>query len=117
MKAITLGLASLLMLGPTSGCGADNKTKIVGVWEPLRGNVKGTTIEFTKDGKFKAFEQEGKKEMGEGTYEVDGESINIVGKRADGKEHKETVKIKKLTRKELVTEDEKGKEDEFKRVD
>ena len=34
--------------------------------------------------------------------------------KADGKERKETMKIEKLTDKELITKDEKGKTDEFK---
>src|SRR6266849_3201131 len=123
MKAITLGLAAFLLVGLTAAYGADkkddNKMKIVGVWEVVKGDApKGTTMEFTKDGKLKfTVEVEGKKITVEGTYEVDGESIKTAGKGPDGKEQKETIKIKKLTEKELVTEDEKGKTDEFKRAE
>jgi uncharacterized protein (TIGR03066 family) len=123
MKTIAFGLAAFLIVGLTAAYGADkkddNKTKIVGVWEVVKGEApKGATMEFTKDGKLKfTVEVEGKKVTVEGTYEVDGESIKTVGKGPDGKEHKETAKIKKLTDKELVIEDEKGKTDEFKRAE
>jgi uncharacterized protein (TIGR03066 family) len=58
MKAITLGLAAFLFAGLTAAYGADkkddNKTKIVGVWEVAKGELpKGSTMEFTKDGKLK----------------------------------------------------------------
>jgi uncharacterized protein (TIGR03066 family) len=124
MKTLTLALASLLVFGLTLAFGEDkkddNKTKIVGVWEGVKGDAKGATVEFTKDGKIKInLEADGKKITIDGAYEMemDGASIKTTLKGPDGKEHKETMKIKKLTDKELVTEDEKGKEDEFKRVD
>jgi len=123
MRAITLGLAAFLFVGLTAAYGADkkddNKTKILGVWEVAKGDLpKGSTMEFTKDGKLKVtIDVEGKKVVVEGTYEVDGDSIKTTGKGPDGKEQKETVKIKKLSDKELVTEDEKGKTDEFKRAE
>jgi uncharacterized protein (TIGR03066 family) len=123
MKGITSGLAAFLLVAVTAACAADkkddNKTKIVGVWEVVKGdNPKGSTIEFTKDGKLKInIEDNGKKIALDGSYEIDGESLKTVLKGPGGKEHKETLKIKKLTEKELITEDEKAKEDEFKRVE
>src|SRR5438445_809399 len=67
MRTLVLGLASLLVFGLTLAYGDekkdDNKTKVVGVWEVVKGEApKGATVEFTKDGKVKiAFEAEGKK--------------------------------------------------------
>jgi uncharacterized protein (TIGR03066 family) len=121
MKAITLGLAAFLFAGLTAVYGEDkkddNKTKIVAVWEVVKGDApKGTTIEFTKDGKIKInLEADGKKIALDGSYELDGDSVKTVLKGPDGKEHKETIKIKKLTDTELTTEDEKGKTDEYKK--
>jgi uncharacterized protein (TIGR03066 family) len=121
MKAITLSLAALLFVGLTLAQGADkkddNKAKIVAVWEIVKGNApKGSTVEFTKDGKIKInLEADGKKIALDGSYEVDGDSIKTTLKGPDGKEHKETLKIKKLTDKEMTTEDEKGKTDEYKK--
>jgi uncharacterized protein (TIGR03066 family) len=121
MKAITLGLAAILFVGLTAAYGADkkddNKKKIVAVWEVVKGDApKGTTVEFTKDGKIKInIEADGKKLALDGTYEVDGDSVKTVVKDPDGKDHKETIKIKKLTDTELTTEDEKGKTDEYKK--
>ena len=40
----------------------------------------------------------------EGTYSVDGDTLKIVPKRRDGKDATNTMKIIKLTDKELVTE-------------
>src|SRR5260370_42500484 len=121
MKAITLGLAAFLFAGLTAAYGADkkddNKTKIVAVWEVVKGDApKGTTVEFTKDGKIKInLEADGKKIALDGSYELDGDSVKTVLKGPGGKEHKETIKIKKLTDTELTTEDEKGKTDEYKK--
>jgi len=121
MKAITMSLAAFLFLGLTLAQGGDkkddNKTKIVAVWEVVKGDTpKGSTVEFTKDGKIKVnIEADGKKISVDGSYELDGDSIKTTLKGPDGKEHKETLKIKKLTDKELTTEDEKGKTDEFKK--
>jgi uncharacterized protein (TIGR03066 family) len=127
LKTMTLGLASLLVLGLTMAYGEDkkddNKTKIVGVWEVVKseasnGPQKGATVECTKDGKFKlTFEENGSKTTIEGTYKVDGDSVKSESKAPDGKEHKETLKIKELTDKKLVLEDEEGKQVEFKRVE
>jgi uncharacterized protein (TIGR03066 family) len=49
-----------------------------------------------------------------GTYKVEGETIKSSHKEGE-KEVTETVKIKTLTDTKLVTEDEKGKIDEFKK--
>ncbi|SRR5260370_23775818 len=125
MKAITLGLAAFLFAGLTAAYGADkkddNKTKIVAVWEVVKGDVsvpKGASTEFTKDGKIKInTEADGKKITMDGSYQMDGDSIKITLKGPDGKDYKQTLKIKKLTDKELTTEDEKGRTDEYKKKD
>jgi uncharacterized protein (TIGR03066 family) len=122
MKAITLGMTLVLLVGLTAAYGEDkkddNKAKIVGIWEMIKGDLKGATIEFTKDGKFKvAYEDEGEKKMTEGTYSIDGESLKAIRKDPDGSDHKETLKITKLTEKDLVVETEDGKVTECKRVE
>lgn len=123
MRSLHVVLVGCLFLGLVAVAqGADkkeptNKEKIVGVWEPTKGDSlpKGATIEFTKDGKLKiAIKVEGKTITADGTYTVDGDKLTTVLKD-EGKEKKETVKIKKLTDKELVTEDSKGMVDEFKK--
>ena len=53
--------------------------------------------------------------MLEGTYKVDDESVKFEIKDPDGNEHKDTLKVKKLTDKELVTENGKGDTMEFKK--
>jgi uncharacterized protein (TIGR03066 family) len=97
---------------------ASNKDKIVGTWEVTKSKdaPPGSTLEFTKDGKMKMTATvEGKPVTMEATYTVDGDKITNVMKTPDGKEAKETATITKLTDTELVTKDEKGKIDEFKR--
>jgi uncharacterized protein (TIGR03066 family) len=121
MKRMALALTAVLVVGLTAiradDKKDDKKAQIVGVWEPTKGEApKGTTLEFTKDGKLKiTIDAEGKKVTIEGTYELDGDSLKTNLKGPDGKERKETMKIKSLSDKELKTEDEKGKIDEFKK--
>jgi uncharacterized protein (TIGR03066 family) len=121
MKGMALALTAVLVVGLTAiradDKKDDKKTQIVGIWEPTKGEApKGTTLEFTKDGKLKiTLEAEGKKVTIEGTYEIDGASLKTILKGPDGKERKETMKIKSLSDKALVTVDEKCKEDEFKK--
>ena len=105
---------------------ATNKEKIVGTWEPAKSKEGDPdSIEFTADGKMKVT---GKDDKGKpiaigGTYTVEGDKITSVPhgpddkpmKGPDGKEMKETATITKLTDTELVTKDEKGKTDEFKK--
>jgi uncharacterized protein (TIGR03066 family) len=120
-----LGLTAGLLLGVATLALADDKQngdkgakgKIVGVWEVASGDLpKGSTIEFTKDGKVKfEIKAEGKNVSEVGTYVLDGETIKTAHQGKDGKDVKEVHKIKKLTDSELVTEDEKGKVEEFKK--
>jgi uncharacterized protein (TIGR03066 family) len=106
---------------------ATNKEKIVGIWEPAAKPKPGEadSIEFTADGKLKvtAKDDKGKPITMGGAYTVEGDKITSVLhgpddkplKGPDGKEMKETATITKLTDTELVTKDEKGKTDEFKK--
>ncbi|HTU18619.1 MAG TPA: lipocalin family protein [Gemmataceae bacterium] len=107
---------------------ASNKDKIVGTWELTKGGGEmppGAIIELTKDGKMKISvkDPKGQTQTMDGTYTVDGDKL-ITGpldkdgkpiKGKDGKEMKDTMTILKLTDTELVTKDEKGKTDEFKK--
>jgi uncharacterized protein (TIGR03066 family) len=121
MKGMALALPAVFLICLTATYADDKKDdkkdKIVGVWEATEGNApKGATLEFSKDGKLKiAFDADGKKISIEGTYEIKGDSLKTNLKGPDGKEREETMKIESLTEKELVTKDEKGKTDKFKR--
>jgi len=127
MKGLRIAVVSCLFLAlaAVSQAGAQkdgekkasNKEKIVGVWEVVKSKdaPKGATVEFTKDGKliFKAKLDE-KEVKFEGTYSVDGEKIETTIKLGD-EVKKDTLKIKELTDKKLVTQDDKGDVDEFKK--
>jgi uncharacterized protein (TIGR03066 family) len=94
-----------------------NKEKIVAVWVVTKSPdaPPGASVEFTKDGKINiSMDLNGKEMKIEGSYTVEEDKINTVLKQGP-KEQKETLKIKKLTDTELVTEDEKGKTDEYKK--
>jgi uncharacterized protein (TIGR03066 family) len=91
-----------------------DKDKLVGTWEAVKGSETlplGSTIDFTKDGKLKLTIKEGdKSQVFEGTYKVDGAAFKATLKDGD-KEHTETLKVYRLTDKELVIIDEAGKKD------
>jgi uncharacterized protein (TIGR03066 family) len=95
-----------------NGGSKSNAAKIVGTWEPADPKGAGMTLEFTSDGKLKM--DAGPIKI-EGTYKVDGDKLTTTMKAEGGKEKTETGKIKELTDTKLVTEDPKGKTDEFKR--
>jgi uncharacterized protein (TIGR03066 family) len=121
MTAIRFAAAAALMFGLAAFAWAEkadtNKEKIVGTWEAVKGDLpKGSTVEFTKDSKLKLTVVVDKnKVVVDGTYTVDGDNLKLTMKGPDGKEQKETLVIQKLTATDLVTKDEKGKLDEFKR--
>jgi uncharacterized protein (TIGR03066 family) len=90
-----------------------NKEKLIGTWEVTKSAdaPAGTTIEFTKDGKFKVTAKVDGKEGGyERTYTVDEDTINFGG---DG--DPKTAMIKKLTETILVLDYGDGATDELKR--
>jgi uncharacterized protein (TIGR03066 family) len=121
MTRMALALAAIFMVGliaiHADDKNDDSKGKIVGIWEPTKGDApKGSTLEFTKDGKLKiVLDADGKKLTIEGTYEIDGKALKTNLKGPDGKERKETMTIEELSDNKLVTKDEKGKTDEFKK--
>ena len=95
-----------------------NKEKIVGTWEIVKsegGVPPGTTLEFTKDGKITIkVKIDDKIITVSGTYAIDEDKLKTVVK-IDDKEMKETMTIKTLTDKSLVTVNEKKETDEFKK--
>jgi uncharacterized protein (TIGR03066 family) len=95
---------------------ASNQEKLIGTWEPTKKEAAGQTIGFTKDGKMKMTAVvAGKAQTMEAAYKVEGDKLTTIIKLPDGKEVKETATITKLTETDLVTKDEKGKIDEFKK--
>jgi uncharacterized protein (TIGR03066 family) len=97
----------------------DNKSLIVGVWELTKadngGPLVGTVMEYSKDGKIRMTGKANGKEFNfDGTYVVDGNKFTGILKTPD-REEKGSVTIKKLTDRELVTEDDVGRVLEFKR--
>jgi uncharacterized protein (TIGR03066 family) len=95
----------------------DNAALLLGTWEATKvapfSIKKGTTVEFANDGKLKFIVKDGEQEMTvEGTYKVEGAKFSITMKVGD-MEQKKTITIKKISEKELSTEDEMGKAVEF----
>lgn len=120
MRAI-LGCVVVLLL--SVGLTAEDKKtdidakKLVGKWEPKDKKEDAKfVIEFTKDGKVKVnISGNGKDFNVEGTYKVEGNKLQTVVKIGD-KEQTHTRTISKLTDTELVSSDEKGKEDTLVRI-
>ena len=117
---------------PTNGKGAEDgarspkaepvkestiQDKLLGRWEATRGEIPpGSILELTRDGKLKmTIQVEGKAMSDESAYVVQGEAIKTTHKEGP-KETTETLKIKTLTEQVLVTEDERGQTEEFKRL-
>jgi len=101
-----------------------NSTKILGKWLTAKGPEK-VTLEFMKDGKIRvtiekevtkkgAAKSEIVKETIEGSYKLDGNKVTLTAK-VEGEEVKRTMTIKTLTDKTLVTEDERGMKEEYRR--
>jgi uncharacterized protein (TIGR03066 family) len=101
-----------------------NREKLIGVWEFVNPKElpRGSTLEFTNDGKLKlTYQPDPEKERDKytvipGTYKVEKGMINVSMPGADGKDQKQTLKIIELTESTLVTKDEKGHDDEFKKL-
>jgi uncharacterized protein (TIGR03066 family) len=128
MRTTRLALASAfvfaltLAFGSRAVSGEENKAdiakdKLVGVWEAAKGDLpKGSTVEFTKDGKLHIVVKDNDKTFKvDGSYAVDGDKLKIVTV-FEGKEDKQTITVTKLTDTDLVTKDEKNMVDEFKKV-
>jgi uncharacterized protein (TIGR03066 family) len=125
MIALRLAMVGCLFFGLTALAQAEakkadkdasNKEKLVGTWEAVKGDLpEGSTVDFTKDGKLKLTAKVQDKTITmEGKYELDGNKLKVTLKQGD-KEMKQTLTIKTLTDKILVTLDEEGKTDEFKK--
>ncbi len=96
--------------------GTDTAQKLIGVWADAK--VEGKSIEFAKEGKLKMTEKVGDKATTiSGTYALK-EGLLVVSFVPPGKEKAETdtVKITKLTDKDLVVQDRAGKSLVYKRV-
>jgi uncharacterized protein (TIGR03066 family) len=118
---LVVGLVFLVSSGPAVAAkGKKKKGKakdlIVGKWEPVKPDEKRPTLEFTSAGVVKivlkskalSYSIEGKyKFLDDMTFEV---TLN------SGKEKKEKVKIKSVTKSRLVLVDQKGKTEAFKKV-
>jgi uncharacterized protein (TIGR03066 family) len=118
MKWSRLAAAALVFLSMTlvGVAGTDNAKKIIGVWELVKGESPGSTVEFTRDGKLKVHAKVKDKEVNaDGTYKIEGDKLKVT-LTFKGKTILETNKIKKLTEKELILVDEEGKVEEFKRL-
>jgi uncharacterized protein (TIGR03066 family) len=119
---IVLGCAlAVLMAG--IGLADDKKAdkidakKLVGKWEP-KNSPEGVSavIDFQKDGKVVVnFKSKGKEGKLAGTYKVEGNKLTTT-MSFNGKDVTETETITKLTDAELVTKDEKGKEETLLRI-
>jgi uncharacterized protein (TIGR03066 family) len=119
MRALCSALTiCLLCLSAQAQAQAEKKNadKLVGTWVVSKSkNIPpGATLEFTRDGKLKVMVKvEGNTINAEGTYKVEGSTFTATVRGPDGKEKTEKIKIKELTDKKLVTENERGEVDEF----
>ena len=115
MKLLAVGVA-LGLLGAAAAADeqkADNAKLAVGTWEVTKthegGPPKGGVVEFTKDGKIKVSgEQEGMKQVFEGTYKVDGAKMVLTFKIGDQEQSVDLV-IDKLDEKTFATTSTAGK--------
>ena len=121
MKLHHLATALFLVLGlVVMAWAADkkdlDKEKLLGKWECTEGpeHAKGATVEFLKDGKGKVT-LKGSDKPEEFKYEIDGDSVKVTHKNQEGKEVMQAHKIKSLTDKEMVAENEKGEVSKFKK--
>jgi uncharacterized protein (TIGR03066 family) len=97
--------------------GKPSKDTLAGKWEVIKPEEgKGTVIDFTKDGKMTVTTKgpDGKELTTPGTFELENDQIKAALKAGD-KEHKQTLTITKLSETELITKDEKGKIEEYKK--
>jgi len=118
LHRIVVALAVFLGLTFVLTAGSDTAKKLVGVWEITNNKdaPPGATVEFTRDGKMKLRANVGEKELKiDGTYELKDDAV-VTKLSVGGKTKTESNKIRKLTEKELVIVDEKGKVEEYKRV-
>lgn len=98
---------------------AEPSNKLIGTWTPVKaaGIPPGADIriEFTRSGKLLVSATGPVAMKMEGSYSIKGNKLTITIKGPAGKEQKETIVIKELTRTRLVTVDPRGNVEEFKR--
>lgn len=123
MNALRVLVAGVVVVALTAGARAEDKKEyaklLVGSWEVTKsfdkGPAVGAVVEFKKDGKFKATHKMDDKDVTrEGTYTVDEDKVTLVMKDGE-KENKITFTIKKISDKEMSTENDEGKKVELKR--
>ncbi|SRR6266851_1742115 len=114
MNAQRLALAVCFILGLALTANAEDKKgvkeKILGSWVVTEGkNFEGAVVTFGKDGKGTLTHKvEGKDVTQDFRYEVDGDTLKVIVKDKDGNEMTLPHKIKSVTDKEMVSENDKG---------
>ena len=114
-------LVSVLLLSPSTSLMEDkiDAKLLLGKWEPEKkpDNADKVVVEYKKEGKLTVeVEAQGMKLNFEGTYKLDGDKLEV---KIDfnGNEQVQNRKITKLTKDEMVTnDDEKKEERKYKRV-
>jgi uncharacterized protein (TIGR03066 family) len=120
MKLHHLALGGFLLFGLAvlGQAGEETARKLLGTWELTKAEklIPGATVEFAKDGKMHLRFKAGDKAVTiDGTYKLEGKTL-ISTLTFGGKTKTEKNTINKLTDKELVIEDEKGKVEEYRRA-
>jgi uncharacterized protein (TIGR03066 family) len=118
MLGCTLGLLLCCGLSAEDKKDASIDAKLlVGKWEPKeKSKGRSTVFEYAKDGKLTlTVTIDGMETKYEATYKLDGNKLTVAKKVGD-KEQDQTRTITKLTDTELVTADDKRKENTFVRV-
>jgi uncharacterized protein (TIGR03066 family) len=121
MNAQRLALSVCFIFGLAVAAHAEekklSKEKLVGAWICTEGKgIEGATISFTKDGKGTvAFKADGKEVKEDFKFEIDGDTVKVTSKGPDGKDETTPYKIKTLTDKEMVSENDKGEIAKFKK--
>jgi uncharacterized protein (TIGR03066 family) len=111
-------LIGLMLLSPVASP-VDDKIDgalLVGKWTPEKKpeNVDKIVIEYLKDGKIKVeLMVQGMEITGEGTYKLEGNKLSI-DLYLGGQPQKQTRKVVKLTKDEMVTKNEEGNDEERK---
>ena len=120
LRLLAVGaVACLLSAGARAEDKIDYAKMLVGKWEVTKADEgrapKGSTIEFTKDGKVKAIVKiEDKEETISGTYKVDGDTLTLTVKMGD-EEQSQTITITKISKTEMTTKNKDGKVAELTR--
>lgn len=120
MKRLLLGIVAVAIIA-LSGCGHASD-KIIGVWSITKINGEEVpadspaTMQFTKDGKhIVKMKRDGKEEVSEGNYSVEGDKVKVAGKGADGTEKSNIITIKNIAGDIMVLVKEEGVEMELRR--